>query len=74
MQEVLEKIFKDVFKNAVTFSSELKREDVTLWDSLRHVQLLVAIENEFGVRFDGSDATKMNSISDILEILKEKLQ
>ena len=72
MQEKLEKVFKDVFNNTVAFSDELKREDVKLWDSLRHVQLLIAIEGEFGVRFDGSDATKMNSISDIIEVIKEK--
>ena len=71
MREKLEKVFKDVFNN-VAFSDELKREDVKLWDSLRHVQLLIAIEGEFGVRFDGSDATKMNSIPDIVEVIKEK--
>ena len=71
MREKLEKVFKDVFNN-VAFSDELKREDVKLWDSLRHVQLLIAIEGEFGIRFDGSDATKMNSISDIIEVIKEK--
>ena len=71
MREKLEKVFKDVFNN-VAFSDELKREDVKLWDSLRHVQLLIAIEGEFGIRFDGSDATKMNSISDIIEMIKEK--
>ena len=72
MLEKLEKIFNDVFNNTVAFHEDLKREDVKLWDSLRHVQLLIAIESEFGIRFDGSDATKMNGISDIIEMIKEK--
>jgi acyl carrier protein len=32
------------------------------WTSLKHVEFIIALEGEFGVRFDGTDATDMVSI------------
>ena len=39
------------------------------WDSLKHLNLIMAIEQEFGIRIDVNDAVEMTSFSNICEKL-----
>lgn len=43
------------------------------WDSIEHVNLLVAIEQQFGVEFDPDEMAQMDSIGKIGETLSRKL-
>lgn len=69
----VERVFAQVFGARSPFSVELSRIDVPLWTSMKHVEFIVGLEREFGVRFDGADATDMTSISAVIERLREKL-
>jgi acyl carrier protein len=40
---------------------------------MKHVEFLVGLEKEFGIRFDGADATDMTSIPAVVERVREKL-
>jgi acyl carrier protein len=40
---------------------------------LKHVEFIIALEAEFGVRFDGADATDMISIAAVEDRLRQKL-
>ena len=67
-------VFNNVFKGTIDFSCELSRETESKWDSLKHIEFLVALEKEFDLRFDGSDATEMNSINKIISIIEHRIQ
>jgi acyl carrier protein len=41
------------------------------WDSLAHVTLVAALENEFGVSIDPGDALRLTSFDDTLAVLAE---
>jgi len=69
----LERVFANVFQGKLTFSPDLKRDNQPSWDSLKHIELLVALEQEFAVRLDGADATEMTSVEKILQVLGQKL-
>jgi acyl carrier protein len=43
------------------------------WDSISHVSLVVAIEEQFGVAFTPEEITDMESIGRIAELLSRKL-
>jgi acyl carrier protein len=43
------------------------------WDSISHVSLVVAIEEQFGVAFAPEEITDMESIGRIAEMLSQKL-
>ena len=43
------------------------------WDSLRHMTLVVALEEEFNVTFDEDEITDMLSFDLILNILNDKI-
>jgi len=73
MEERIKNVFKDVFKGTIEYSSELNRETENRWNSLKHIEFLVALEREFDLRFDGSDATEMNSIKKIIFIIEERI-
>lgn len=70
----IEQVFARVFGERTRFSADLSRLEEPLWTSMKHVEFLVSLEQEFGIRFDGADATDMTSIPVVLERVREKLQ
>jgi acyl carrier protein len=50
------------------------KDSTASWDSLNHINLIVALEQEFQVSFDVTEIESMLSFSDILETLERKLQ
>ena len=69
-----ESVFAGVFGRQVPFDVKLSRLNEARWTSLRHVEFIIALELEFGVRFDGADATDMTSIAVVLERLRQRLE
>lgn len=65
-------VFAEVFSGRVPFSRALTRADHEYWTSLKHMELLIALEAEFGVRFDGADAVDMQSIETVIERVAER--
>jgi acyl carrier protein len=68
----LERVFARVFGAQLAFRPDLQRTDTERWTSLKHVELLVAIEREFGIRFDGADAMEMAGIPAIIGVLRQR--
>jgi acyl carrier protein len=69
----IEHVFARVFGDRVTFDPQLARVDETYWTSLKHMEFLIALESEFGLRFDGADATDMTSIPIVVERIEARL-
>ncbi len=53
-------------------SPALKASDTESWDSFRHLQLMLAIEGEYGVQFDPGQIPELTSVSSILSALQAK--
>lgn len=71
--EIIEKL-KEVFKEVLEIEDvedDLQMENTPEWDSLKHLQLLVAIEKAFGLEIDFQESIKMTSMERIKEIVKE---
>ena len=71
MEERIEKVFNDVFKEIVDFSMELNRETENRWDSLKHIQLLSSIEEAFRIEIQFEDAIEMITGESILTKVKK---
>jgi len=64
----LEEILKKVFKiEKINLESSI--EDISEWDSLTHIQLINAIDEEFEIEIELNDAIIMTSIP----IIKKKI-
>jgi acyl carrier protein len=68
----VESVFASVFGNRLPFRRDLARADHDYWTSLKHMEFLIALELEFGVRFDGADAVDMQSIATVIERIAER--
>jgi acyl carrier protein len=48
-------------------------ETVESWDSVHHLNLVLALEQEFNLQFEPEEIDEMNSIERILTVLENKL-
>lgn len=67
---VLEDTFTD---DSYQFSEETTQEDIEEWDSLNQVRLLMAIEQEFGIKFALDEMEKLTGVAAISAVISEKL-
>ena len=70
----LERVFQSVFRLPnLKIHPGMTRDDIRAWDSLTHVELIVTVEKEFGVRFRLEEIKSLKSVGAILEALQMKL-
>jgi acyl carrier protein len=71
-EEKLKKVLADVFKMDVSNVNDNSSVDsVELWDSLHHLNLILALELEFGVSFTEEQTVEMLNYPLIKTILRE---
>lgn len=51
---------------------ETKATDVPGWDSLSHVKVLTAAEQEYGVRFKTMEVLRLKSVGDLQQLIDRK--
>lgn len=73
MPQAIAEVFSSIFGQRVAFDPNLSRIDEPGWTSLKHMELLIALEMKFGLRFDGADATDMTSVPAIVERIESRL-
>ncbi len=73
LQERLTKVFHTVFDNdSIELTPELTADDVDEWDSLSHINLMIAIELEFGIEFEQSEIQNFANVGELLASIAEK--
>jgi acyl carrier protein len=53
-------------------TDEVDMEDTGTWDSLSHMELIAAIEDEFGVSLTADEIVSMRSVGSIKDVLRRK--
>ena len=72
--EKLTDIFRTLFNDpGLVLRDGLVATDVPGWDSFNHVNLMIIIEQEFGVKFTNEEVVKMQNVADLKNVLKGKL-
>ena len=73
MYKKLECILADIFGlRATDIHLELRKCDVGTWDSLKQMELVMSLEREYGIMLDIPDIVRMNSVAEIMSVLKGK--
>ena len=70
----LRQIMADVFYiNESEVDKSTSMETIESWDSLQHLNLILALEQSFGVRFSTKEIETLRSFEVILVTLEERL-
>ena len=76
--ENIQEIFRDIFDDEfLTIKRSTNSDDIEDWDSLNHINLVVAIENEFSIKFgfdELSDLKDVGAMVDLIMIKKNNLK
>jgi len=73
LKEVNE-IFNDVLDNDdIVLSNDSSANDIEEWDSLNHIQLVVAIEKHFKQRFTSSEITSWKNVGEMCEAISKRV-
>ena len=73
MNSKLVKLLSDVFEikeNEITI--DLVKDDIDSWDSLKQMDLVLSIENNYDISLEMEEIVKMSSVKSIVEIIESK--
>ena len=75
--EIIEKtlgVFRQVFSNPILIiAHETTSADIDDWDSLNHMKLIVALENEFKIRFRAQEIVNLENVGEMYELIRNKI-
>jgi acyl carrier protein len=75
LEQDVNAIVAEVFEIPVgQINKQTTMENVDTWDSLRHMEMIVAIERRFNVEFEAEEALEMTSVEAINRMLDAKLK
>ena len=73
MDEIFERlntVFRDFFDDdEIELTPETTADDIDDWDSLNHITLMSAVEEEFGIRFTMGQVSGMKNVGEMAEII-----
>jgi acyl carrier protein len=74
MEERVKRVMAEVFGvNPSEVNSGTSPENISKWDSLGHMNLCLALEDEFGVGFSDQQVVKMRSYDAIVKVLSSMI-
>ncbi len=73
IMERLNEVFRDVFDDSsITVDDNTTSKDIEDWDSLEHIKLVGAVEQEFKMRFKMKEVSSMKNVGEMADIVAER--
>lgn len=70
--ERLQEVFRDVFDDeSITLNDETTANDVDGWDSFEHINLIVAVQDEFDFKIPMGKVVTMKNVGEMVDIILE---
>jgi acyl carrier protein len=70
----LTEIFRDVFlQNDLTITPEMTAKDVTGWDSFKQIEIILAVESQYDIKFNTKELDSLQSAGDLARIIAAKV-
>ena len=70
--EELTEIFRDLFDDEeIELTDETTAEDIEDWDSLEQINLLVAIEKKFSIKFKLDEVSHLANVGDMVSLVQK---
>jgi acyl carrier protein len=69
----LDAIFRDVFlRDDIELRPELSAKDVPGWDSFKQIDIILAIEAKYHVKFSTREHDSLNNVGDLVRVVGAK--
>jgi acyl carrier protein len=66
----LTRVFQDTFDNdSIVLADTTTANDIDEWDSLSHIMLVLAVEQEFGLRLGAAEVGKLANVGQMIKLL-----
>ncbi len=70
----LTEIFRDIFDDeSIVLTPETTAADIAEWDSFNHINLIVATEAKFKIKFQTAEIESMKNVGHFVDIIEKKL-
>ena len=71
--EKLETVFRREFADeTILLTTETTADDISEWDSLSHVNLILAIEEAFSLRFNVTEIATLENVGQLADLILQK--
>jgi len=71
--EILTEVFRQVFDDPeIVLTPETTADDIEGWDSLSHVNLIMAVETRFDIRFKPKEVLSFKNVGDLARCVESK--
>lgn len=70
VREGMAEIFADVFgRDDIAIEPALSAKDVADWDSFKQVEIIMAAEARFGMRFTSAEVDRFRCLGDLMDVV-----
>ena len=74
LYDQLTAIFRDTFDDdTLVLTPNLSAADVPEWDSFNHINLIVAIESRFKIKFQTAELEQLHTVGHLADLIAKKL-
>ncbi|MBO4419620.1 MAG: acyl carrier protein [Oscillospiraceae bacterium] len=71
---LLDEVFQDVFDDEdIHVTSETTANDIEDWDSLEHINLVVAVEAKFGIKFNMNEVVSFQNVGEMVDVIVQRV-
>ena len=72
--EGVQTVFQTVFEDpSIQLARTMTAEDIEGWDSFAHINLVMALEVKFGIKFRLAELQELNCVGDMIDMIAGKL-
>ena len=72
--ERLTEVFRDIFDDdEIEINEETTAADIDGWDSLVHISLIDAVEEEFDISFDMKTVVKLKNVGEMVDVIEAEM-
>ncbi|MCI8378542.1 MAG: acyl carrier protein [Lachnospiraceae bacterium] len=74
IKDDLQEVFREVFDDdTIEIAPEMTAADIEDWDSLAHVELIVAVEKAFQTKFTTQEIKGLKNVGDFMDLINKKI-
>ena len=68
------KIFDDIFDLKKKLKKSTNTKDISNWDSINNLKLIIVLEKEFKVKFDPHEIVEIKNVGELIKSIEKKIK